>query len=179
MKKRIALDMDQVIADVLAKYLDIFEQMYGIRPQKEEYWGKMFYELEEDAMAIREHLTHKGFFRDLPVIEGSQEGVKALMEHYDVYITTAAQEFRNSFEDKYDWLQEHFPFIHWKQIIFCGDKSIFNADYMIDDHVFNLETFQGKGLLFTASHNVHETRFTRVNNWKEILDFFEKERSVE
>lgn len=179
MKKSIALDMDQVIADVLSKYLDIFEKMYGRRPDKAEYWGKKFYELEEDAITIREHLFHKGFFRDLPVIEGSQEGVKILMEHYDVYITTAAQEFRNSLEDKYDWLQEHFPFIPWKNYVFCGDKSIFKTDYMIDDHAYNLETFQGKGLLYTASHNISETRFTRVNNWREIFAFFEKERAAE
>jgi len=178
MKKRIALDMDEVIANVQHKYLDIFEATYGRRPKREEYWGKKLYELEEGAIVLREHLFEKGFFRDLKVIEGSREGVKKLMEHYDVFITTAAQEFRNSFEDKYDWLREHFPFIPWKNVVFCGDKSILRADYMIDDHPHNLETFQGKGLLFTAAHNIQENRFTRVNNWEEVVDFFEKERKV-
>ncbi len=176
MKKRIALDMDEVIADVLSKYLDLYEQKFGHRLSKESFWGKKLYDMHEEAIVLREHLFEKGFFRDLKVIEGSQEGVRKLMEHYEVFITTAAQEFRNSFEDKYDWLREHFPFIPWKNVIFCGDKSIIRADYMIDDHVHNLETFHGKGLLYTASHNVHETRFTRVNNWEEVVDFFEKER---
>ena len=80
-------------------------------------------------------------------------------------------EFRNSFEDKYDWLQQHFPFIHWKNVIFCGDKSIIDADYMIDDHVFNLKTFKGHGILFTASHNIHESAYTRVNNWLDVEAF--------
>ncbi|HMQ89055.1 MAG TPA: 5'(3')-deoxyribonucleotidase, partial [Flavilitoribacter sp.] len=70
------------------------------------------------------------------------------------------------------WLADHFPFIHWKNIVFCGDKSIIKADYMIDDHVKNLLNFDGKGLLFTASHNAEETRFTRVNNWREVEGFF-------
>jgi 5'(3')-deoxyribonucleotidase len=85
-------------------------------------------------------------------------------------------EFRHSLEDKYDWLLQHFPFIHWKNYVFCGDKSIIGADYMIDDHVFNLQTFRGKGLLFTASHNIHETDFTRVNDWQEVRAFFQAER---
>ena len=97
------------------------------------------------------------------------------MENFEVFIVTAAQEFRNSLPDKHDWLHRHFPFIPWRNFVFCGDKSIILADYMIDDHVFNLETFQGKGLLYTASHNIHETGYTRVNNWEEIRAFFRLE----
>ncbi len=178
MKKRIALDMDEVIADINSKYLDIFEKELGKRPEKKEYWGKKLYKLHPEAMKFRQNLFEKGFFRDLPVIKGSQEGVKALMEHYEVFITTAASEFKNSLGDKHEWLQEHFPFIHWKNFVFCGDKSIIRADYMIDDHANNLESFQGKGLLFTASHNISENRFTRVNNWEEVVTFFEKEKTL-
>jgi 5'(3')-deoxyribonucleotidase len=47
---------------------------------------------------------------------------------------------------------------------------------MIDDHIRNLEVFRGKPLLFTASHNVHETRFIRVNDWHEVRQFFRKEK---
>jgi 5'-nucleotidase len=172
--KRIAIDMDEVLADVMPKFLDLYEQYFGKRPRLEDYEGSKIYKLP-GAYKVRDALFEKGFFRDLPVIEGSVEGVKTLMENYEIFIVTAAMEFRTSFEDKYDWLQEHFPFIHWKNIIFCGDKSIIRTDYMIDDHAFNLETFQGKGLLFSAVHNVEETRFQRVNNWAEVLNFFEQE----
>ena len=54
--------------------------------------------------------------------------------------------------------------------MFCGDKSIIRADYMIDDHGNNLRTFQGTGVLFTASHNLHEQDFVRVNDWLEVRD---------
>ena len=49
---------------------------------------------------------------------------------------------------------------------------------MIDDHVRNLETFGGKGLLYTASHNLAEMRFQRVNNWEEIRAYFKEEKKV-
>ncbi len=174
MKKRIALDMDEVLADVLPKFLDLFEAEFGRRPLEEEYRGKKVYQVE-GAVHIRNHLFDKGFFGDLPVIEGSQEVVRKLNEHYQIYITTAAQEFRNSLEDKYDWLERYFPFLHWKQYVFCGDKSMINAEYMIDDHPHNLESFSGKGLLYTAFHNINETKFTRVNSWEEVKQFFEAE----
>lgn len=173
-RKTIALDMDEVIANLAPKFLDMYEAAYGRRLSREDYWGKKIYQID-GAMELRDRLHEKGFFRDLAVMPGSQEGVRALMENYDVFITTAAQEFRNCLEDKYDWLQEHFPFIPWQNYIFCGDKRVMGTDYMIDDHARNLEHFGGKGLLFTASHNVHEMRFTRVDNWEEVVHFFRKE----
>ncbi len=170
-KKRIAVDMDEVIADVLPKFLDLYETAFGRRPAREEFWGKKIYYLD-GADQLRERLFDKGFFADLPVMPGSREVIKDLMTDHEVFITTAAMEFRASLEDKYDWLQRHFPFIHWRNFVFCGDKSVIRADYMIDDHAANLETFAGEGLLYTASHNIREHRFTRVDNWEEIHAYF-------
>lgn len=173
-RKRIAIDMDEVIADVEPVFLDLYEAHFGLRLKHDDYWGRKIYQMP-GAEKIRETLFEKGFFARLPVLEGSREGVQWLQQHYEVYIVTAAMEFRNSLEDKFDWLQRHFPFIHWKQVILCGDKRAISADYMIDDHPHNLETFEGKGLLFTATHNIHEDRFERVDNWKEVRAFFERE----
>jgi 5'(3')-deoxyribonucleotidase len=177
-RKRIALDMDEVIADVVPKFLDYFERDFGRRPERSEWWGKKIYQIEH-ANHIRSYLHEKGFFADLPVMPGSQEVVRWLTDHYDVFAVTAATEFRNSLEDKFDWLHTHFPFIGWRNLVLCGSKVIIQADYMIDDHVFNLEKFEGKGLLYTASHNIDETRYTRVNDWEEVRLFFEKELLAE
>ena len=177
-KKRIAVDMDEVIADVRPKFLDYFEREFGRRLEKEEYWGKKIYQID-GASRIRDRLHDRGFFADLPVMPGSREALAELMENYEIFITTAAMEFRSSLEDKYDWMQRHFPFIHWKNFVFCGDKSVIRADYMIDDHASNLRAFTGKGMLFTASHNIHETGFTRVDDWEEVKAFFRRELQKE
>ena len=84
-------------------------------------------------------------------------------------------EFRNCLEDKYDWLQKYFPFLSWKNFVFCGRKDMILADYLIDDHVKNLETFTGRGILYHAPHNLNNNKFTRVKNWKEVKTFFENE----
>jgi 5'-nucleotidase len=78
-------------------------------------------------------------------------------------------EFRNSLAEKYDWLDQYFPHIHWKNRVFCGDKSILRADIMIDDMPYNLVSFQGKGLLFDAPHNRDNTIFQRVLSWEDSV----------
>jgi 5'(3')-deoxyribonucleotidase len=108
-------------------------------------------------------------------MQGAQEAVQALARQFKVYIVSAAMEFPQSLPEKYEWLREHFPFISWNQIIFCGDKQVIGTDYMIDDHVKNLDTFRGKGLLYTACHNVNIDRHTRLNNWTEVVDWFRSE----
>jgi 5'(3')-deoxyribonucleotidase len=105
-------------------------------------------------------------------MEGAREAVEELMKDFDVYIVSAAMEFPQSLPEKYEWLKEYFPFIDWKNIVFCGDKSVIDTDYMIDDHVKNLDSFKGRPFLFTAGHNINVDRHTRVNDWKEVLESY-------
>lgn len=173
-KRSVAVDMDEVLANVLPKFLDIYERLNGFRPAREEYWGKKIY-LLPGASTMRQELFKPGFFADLPLIEGAKEGLEWLNAHFEVFIVTAAQEFPHSLNEKYQWLQMHFPQLTWRQYVFCGSKSIINTDYMLDDHAFNLEHFKGVPLLFTASHNLEEQRFIRLNNWTEVVQWFENE----
>ncbi|MNR57468.1 putative 5'(3')-deoxyribonucleotidase [compost metagenome] len=68
-----------------------------------------------------------------------------------------------------DWLADHFPFITWQNIIFCGDKIV-NVDVMIDDRAKNFIDFKGRKLLFSSPHNLLLTDYERVDNWQQVLD---------
>lgn len=46
------------------------------------------------------------------------------------------------------------------------------TDYLIDDNPRQLQIFEGEPIIFTASHNVSEERFKRVNGWKDVEAFF-------
>ncbi|OFY61737.1 MAG: 5'(3')-deoxyribonucleotidase, partial [Bacteroidetes bacterium RBG_13_43_22] len=118
----------------------------------------------------RKWVSEPGFFRTLPVMEGSQKVLKKLNGKYDIIVVSLATEFPNSLTDKLMWLHEHFSFISWKQIVFCGDKSLIKADIMIDDHPKNLDNFKGKTYIFTQPLNllINNSRHTRVNSWAEI-----------
>lgn len=170
MKKRIAIDMDDVMADTHAKFVKLYLEGDMPRYTLEELKEKSFHELFDDYEyeAISKRVYEPGFFRDIPVMEGAQDVITALMKKYDIFIASAAQEFPNSLREKWEWLQEHFPAISWRNYIFMGDKSVLNTAYLIDDMPRNLRTFQGKGLLFDALHNQDDKQFKRVKSWEEI-----------
>ena len=173
-RKTIAIDMDGVIADTVSQFIAWYERGFGETIPKEAFHGVP----ESEGLpngAVRKFVHTTGFFRTIPVMDGAIEAVQELMKNFEVYIVSAAVEFPQSLNEKYDWLQENFPFISWRNIIFCGDKSIIGTDYMIDDHVRNLDTYRGTCILFTAGHNMGIDRHTRINNWKEVLTLFNKE----
>jgi len=170
-KIRIAIDMDEVIADTIDKFIEIYRRDHQTEVLLAHLHGKEFNEMLPEALngTLREYINCKGFFRDLKVMPGAQEVVKDLCNKYDVYIVSAAMEFRNSLEDKLDWLGEHFPFISWKNIIFCGDKIV-DVQIMIDDRIRNFAGFKGRPLLYSSPHNFLVTGYERVNNWAEVAD---------
>jgi 5'(3')-deoxyribonucleotidase len=154
-KKRLAIDMDEVMANPNKRFSEWYERDTGIKITEEDLYrtGKKFYHYSGDPNH-RNYLHEKGFFKELPLMEDSQEVVEWLSEHYEIFIVTAAMEFRNCLEDKYDWLKKYFPFLPWRNFVFCGRKDMIVADYLIDDHVRNLEGFSGQGVLYHAPHNL-------------------------
>lgn len=168
---RIAIDMDEVLADPIYKFIQLYNRDYGVPLDLILEPGNEIYQHVPEHAKDKwfDYINEEGFFRDLKPLEGSVEAVKKLQEKYDVYIVSAAMEFRNSLVDKYDWLAEHFPFITWRNIMFCGDKIV-DVDVMIDDRAKNFVGFNGRKLLFTSPHNLLLTDYERVNNWQEVLD---------
>ncbi len=175
---RIIVDMDGVLADTYVKFIDRYEAAFGRRPTREELLGRKVYDLE-GAAYIRNAMHEEGFFRDLAVLPGAVEVMQELYEKHEVYIVSTASEFKHSYRDKWEWLAEHFPFIHFSRIVFCGNKSIVTGDYMIDDKVGNLAGFGGKGLLFDALDNHHDEEYQRVHNWAEIQAYFRQQYADE
>ncbi len=165
--EQILVDMDGVLADVYSQFLQLEERETGIKQNVAALSGKT----EPEAFRYYEqHVRSKDFFRKAPVISGSIEGLKYLNNKYKVIIVSAAMEFPHSLIEKHGWLGEFFPFISWKQIVFCGDKSSLMGDIMIDDHPKNLDFFHGRKLLFTQPHNIHLARegYERVDSWQQL-----------
>ena len=169
MSKRIAVDMDGVLADVVEQFIAYHERDFGKKLGREELAGIS----EREAFPrVRTYVYEKGFFRNAPVVPGSQDILARLNSKQEVFIVSAATEFPQSLPEKQEWLNEHFPFIQWQQMVFCGLKTIIDADIMIDDHFKNLDHFKGKTLLFSQPHNLLQDpgRHQRVHSWQEIGD---------
>lgn len=167
---RVIIDMDEVMADIIPHLINHYYQATGETISKEAMHGKHLEEYCSQPKLIKQFLYTPGFFRTAPLIADSQTVVKALNERYEVFIVSAAMEFPQSLIEKYEWLEEYFPFLNWRQIAFTGSKALVSGDYMIDDHLKNLDYFDGEKLLFTSPHNALIEKYTRVNNWKEVAD---------
>ena len=171
----IAIDMDDVLADTTGKIVHIYNDIY-----KTDYTmaDLMKMDLRETMTSdiidvLLEEFNKPGFARDLALKEHAIDVVEALNEKYDIYIATAAMEVPGTFTDKYEWLEEHFPFLDPNYFIFCGNKKVVQADYLIDDNIDQLHNFTGPGILKTAYLNQGMSApFTRKDNWLELKEHF-------
>jgi 5'(3')-deoxyribonucleotidase len=177
-QKRICVDMDEVMADAIAEHLARYNREFQQNLTKEDLRGKRFWQIvpEKHHQPLDELLRAADFFEDLDVMPDAPRVLAALQSRYEIFIASAAMEVPNSFNPKFRWLQRHFPFIPYTHIVFCGDKSILRADYLIDDNPRQLERFHGTGILYDAPHNANITGYTRVRSWLEIESLFLSEK---
>lgn len=175
--KRICVDMDEVLADTLSEHLRRYNEEYDEAVTKQDLSGKILWDIvsTDRHERLTQYLHAEDFFADLHVIPNSQAVLKSLCLRFEVFIATAAMQVPNSLGPKYRWLQRYFPFIPPTHYVFCGDKGILQADYLIDDLPRNLDRFCGQGILYTAPHNLAAKGYTRVGNWQEIAGFFENQ----
>lgn len=166
-KQVIAIDMDDVLAELLNAWVDVVNKSEDDNVVASNIIGWNVDAHFKCGTKVYEYLSYD-LYRNLPVMHESQRVVKALSEKYEIIIVTSATSYLDSLKAKVEWIHEHFDFIPLKNIILCGRKDFIKADIMIDDGVHNIETFDGRGLLFTAGHNLTETRFERVNGWLDV-----------
>jgi 5'-nucleotidase len=172
--RRICVDMDEVMADTLSEHLRRYNEAFDEAITPDELKGKGLWEYapETRRQQLREFLDAEDFFEDLPLMPGAQQVLEQLSQRFEIFIATQAMTVPNSLGPKYRWLQRHFPFIPPTHYVFCGNKSILLADYLIDDLPRNLDRFQGTGLLYSAPHNLTASAYVRVNTWQEVGDYF-------
>jgi len=177
---RVAVDMDEVLADALTRHLNLYNCATGehLTPELIRQVG-LEAAIPPKYRPAFERLPHEdGFFENLGVIANSQRALQILSSEFEVFITSAAMEVPRSFDAKFRWLREHFPFIPTSNIVFCGDKEIIDADYLIDDRSRHFARFRGTGILFTAPHNAREDARLRADNWEEVLAMLMKKQSA-
>jgi 5'(3')-deoxyribonucleotidase/uncharacterized protein with PQ loop repeat len=170
---RIAIDMDEVMADALSEHVRRYNALFGGRVAMADLPGRHLEELvPPEHREATEALLDASFFENLAVLPDCRDVIAELAARHEVVIASAAMDVPCSFDAKYRWLQRHFPFIPPSNIIFCGDKGVVDADYLIDDRARHFTRFKGRPLLFSAPHNSAETRYPRVDSWVEVRELF-------
>jgi len=172
--KRICVDMDEVIADTLTEHLTRYNRDHKDQIIKSDLTGKSLWQVipTDHHSALEMYLRTEGFFATLPIMPDSQRVLQAMQQKYEIFIASAAMELPTSFAAKFIWLERHFPFIPPSHIVFCGDKGILNADYLIDDNPRQFRRFKGEGILYSSPHNALITTYRRVENWLDVEKMF-------
>src|SRR5438105_13736154 len=91
---RIAVDMDEVITDILPRHLELYNRATGENLSRE-LIAQVGLEAAIPARyhTLFESIPHQdGFFDDLGVIENSQRALRLLDSNFDLFITSAAME---------------------------------------------------------------------------------------
>ncbi len=111
--KRIAIDMDETIADALGKHIRLYNEAFGASLSKADFRHCGLSEMvpDEHARAVEDMVFTDGFFEDLEVMPDAPEVIRELTGKYEVFITSSAMEVPSSFAAKFTWLERHFPFI--------------------------------------------------------------------
>lgn len=177
MKKSIAIDMDQVLADFYSKLCNTYNATFEDQFTQEQFLQGTGSSIPPEKMKkLFQFMNEPDYFRNLSLLDpDAVEVVKELQEHYDIFIATAAMDVPGSFTAKYEWLQQYFPFIDTQNIVFCGNKAVVATDYLIDDSPRQLTKFKGTGILYHMPYNAQVTEFERVHNWQEIHTYFMKQ----
>lgn len=135
-------------------------------------WDLVNFVKPECGVKVYDYLTHD-FFRHLPIQEGAVEAVKALADRYEVVIVTDAFTAPKSMHAKIDWLQEHFPFLSSKNLVYTSDKSRIRGDILIDDGPHHLNAFPGIRIAMDMPYNRHVETEHRVADWLELHKAFQ------
>lgn len=175
-KPTIAVDVDWVLAKLLQKVLDCYNEDHNdiITVKDIKSWD--IHNHVKIGSKIYEYFNEYGMFRDLEIVENSQEVIQFLQKKWEVIIVTDAFFSPNAMIDKYNWLRKNFDFIPKNNIVFASNKGLIKADFLIDDAPHNLVNFNKSGgfpILFDATHNKWCNEYFRVNDWLEIKECFD------
>ncbi len=108
--------------------------------------------------AIRDFIDGSRVFKDLPVLEGAQDGMNELSKVADVWICTKPLDTdRWCLYDKRNWVEKHFPeFV--EKLILCSDKSMIKADMLLDDApaIDWIIKAEWEPVVYNQPHNMHK-----------------------
>jgi len=170
--------MDGTIADFEESMLAHLKERlpeYPFKPLSERVSHKFYEDYPEEVHSSIHEIYHaKGFYENLPPIEGAIDALKEMNEHFTVFIcSTPLRDYMFNIFEKYAWIDAHLGKEWIEKIILTRDKTLIHGDYLIDDAPVVNGVFQPKWehILFDQAYNRKDTHKRRLNwqNWRSVL----------
>jgi len=197
MKRKIAIDIDDVLLDFIDAFLNFCNSNYGTSFKKENVFS---YNLEESFNITREEKNEwmnefykSNFFREIKPVEGAQEALNILKKENENIILTSrllSLDHINMKEITEDSLKRNFEG-DYSAIFYSKNhetKGQSKADIcmregislLMDDCLLYALECNKKGIPSLLMNNpwnqanLEGTLITRVNNWEEVLQELNK-----
>ncbi len=173
----VLFDQDGVLADLYYRAYKTLKERHpdfilkDRTEQRDHYISREYPQYAEEIYAI---YKEKGFFRNLPPIEGGIEAILKIAKKHRVALCTSPLSFSEyCVPEKEAWKEEllgkRIP------IFFTGDKTYYRARFIIDDNP-NMEgdlisTNPWEHVIFDAPYNQQITDKRRITwkNYEEVL----------
>lgn len=189
--KIIGVDLDEVLADFLASFLNYYNKNFGTNLVKEQFSTFTLNEIigeELEVMNLRiEAFYNSETFLELRPTEGALDAIQELSKKYELIIITSRP--KNVSKNTVAWLKKHFP-KKFKNVHFAYNPFILKSvkktksqialeskiDLFIEDNIDLATEVASEGVkvyLLDAPWNQTKDlhpNITRVYSWKDILD---------
>ena len=144
MKKRVFVDMDNVLVDFQS----------GLDQQSEQTLQQYAGRLDEIP----------GLFGKMKPLVGAIDAVHQLNEYYDLFIlSTAPWNNPSAWSDKVNWVTEYLDDLFHKRMVITHRKDLCQGDYLIDERGKNgTSEFSGEWIEFGSE---------RFPDWQSVLDY--------
>ncbi|MBK6605337.1 MAG: hypothetical protein IPG24_07585 [Leptospiraceae bacterium] len=116
------------------------------------------------ATTTEKERKQKGFFENLPPIEGAIEAFKKLSKKYETYfLSTAPWTNIHAPSEKRIWVEKHLGRYAFKKLILTHNKGLLKGDFLIDDRIRNgVKEFEGEHIHFGSE---------KFKTWKDVLNY--------
>lgn len=172
--KRILVDVDAVVADLLPAWLAMYNHEYDdtLSPEQITQWDMTSLVKPECGKKIYSYLTRDDLYELVDPIDGAISSIHWLRQReYDVrFLTSGVQPAKINWLGNHGLLlSEHFLFS--PDVIIAHDKSLIKGDILIDDNLKNCESFVGKSILFAQPWNNVVSQFFRAEGWPDVIQY--------
>jgi len=188
-RKKVGLDVDEIIVEFTKKYLDFFNFKYSKNFQFKDIFSYNLWAplgiTKEEVFKLADELYDSNFFDNPEFVEGAKEGIKDISKNCELFIITSRPEHIK--ERTATFFKKNFPDIdlkimHSNNLLESEGKSKsdicheMGVSLIVEDgekHALECAENGIKVLLFDKPWNKncknHEN-IIRVKNWNEILE---------
>lgn len=176
-KKIVLIDMDGVIVDFEVYFLKCFmvkypELEYIPVKDRRQFYARDDYHSDFTPL-IHSIFESKGFFLEIPPIEGALEAIKILAVKNEVFICTAPYfSSEHCVGEKFEWVRKYLGEKWLAHTIISKDKTLVRGDYLIDDKpiITGVKRPTWEHIIFDAPYNREIKDKRRIVNWQTIYD---------